>query len=86
MNAKTTYVPIDTYCTLVNGEQILTPVFRSESEKAVCYEIGGRKVWIPRKCIVNQGTAELTFWIEIPFWLAKEKGIVMSLYCTQMVG
>ena len=75
MNGKNAICHIDSVSTLVDGEWICKPVIFRETEKAVCFQDGGQNVWIPRKCIASQGVSPYGWYIEVPFWIAKEKGL-----------
>lgn len=55
----------------IDGEEY--PEVVRETEKAICFKQGEQNYWIPRKSITAQGATPYGWFIEIPFWMAKEK-------------
>ena len=72
MNTK---VYVNTYFP-INEDQY--PEIVRESEKAICFKQGDGNYWIPRKCIISQGASSLGWFVEIPIWLAKDKGMILG--------
>lgn len=70
-----TQVFVNTYFP-INADQY--PEIVRESEKAICFKQGDNNYWIPRKCIVSQGASPLGWFVEIPVWMAKEKGMMLG--------
>lgn len=82
MKRTNTHVIVDSYQLVNEDEQ---PEIVRESEKAVCFKQGGVNFWIPRKCIVSQGHCQYGWFLEIPIWLAKEKGMLLGVPSVPMV-
>jgi hypothetical protein len=87
MSAKYAVCHVDCEYTPIpdNGALVCKPEIVRETEKAVCYKSGGQNVWIPRTVIKSEGVSPYGWYIEVPFWIAKEKGLDTSRPTVPMV-